>query len=98
MDRHSAGIINKGADWTLTQDTTQQGNEERYGHILLLIGNGDILTYYRAMRRMQEKGLDSAMVSWGPLTKRWNFQEFNNNEKYYPEFERTYPHSLDLSF
>ena len=64
MDRHSAGITNnKGADWTLTQDTAQQGNEERYGHILR-IGNGDTLTYYKAMRRMQETGLDSAMVSW----------------------------------
>ena len=61
----------RAEDWTLTQDTAQQGNnEERYGHILR-IGNGDTLTYYKAMRRMQESGLDSAMVSQGALTKRW---------------------------
>jgi tRNA-dihydrouridine synthase len=70
-NRGSSTQRSRAEDWTLTQDTAQQGNnEERYGHILR-IGNGDTLTYYKAMRRMQESGLDSAMVSQGALTKRW---------------------------
>ena len=77
----------KGADWTLIQDAARKGKEGKYEHSIPLIGNGDILTYYEARRRIQETGVDSVMVGRGALTKPWIFKEFNDNETYSPTLQ-----------
>ena len=74
----------KNADWALIQQAVQEGREEGYGHIPV-IGNGDILTYYEARRRMEESSVDSVMVGRGALTKPWIFKEFNENETWTPD-------------
>ncbi len=78
----------KNADWTLIQKAVQDGKEQGYGDIPV-IGNGDILTYYEARRRMEETSVDSVMVGRGALCKPWIFKEFNENQTWSPDmYER----------
>ena len=69
----------KPADWDLIQQVVSKGKEEGYGHIPI-IGNGDILTYYEATRRLEESSVDSVMVGRGALTKPWIFKEFKDKQ------------------
>lgn len=74
----------KNADWELIQQAVRETKEEGYGHVPI-IGNGDILTYYEARRRMKESGVDSVMVGRGALCKPWIFKEFNDDATYLPD-------------
>lgn len=40
-----------------------------------IIGNGDVLSYYEAQRRMQDAGCLAVMVGRGALIKPWIFKE-----------------------
>ena len=71
--------IYKPADWGFIEKIVQEGYEEGYGHIPV-IGNGDILTYYEANRRISESSVESVMVGRGALTKPWIFKEFKDQE------------------
>lgn len=73
----------KNADWELIRQAVVESKEEGYGHVPI-IGNGDILTYYEARRRMDETGAHSVMVGRGALTKPWIFKEFNDNATWSP--------------
>jgi len=74
----------KNADWELIRQAVVETKAEGYGHVPI-IGNGDILTYYEARRRMEETGVDSVMVGRGALTKPWIFKEFNDNATWLPD-------------
>mmetsp|Transcript_23220 Transcript_23220/g.64375 ORF Transcript_23220/g.64375 Transcript_23220/m.64375 type:complete len:475 (-) Transcript_23220:1945-3369(-) len=73
----------KNADWDLIRQAVAETKVEGYGHVPI-IGNGDILTYYEARRRMEETGVDSVMVGRGALCKPWIFKEFNENTTWTP--------------
>jgi len=73
----------KDANWELIRQAVLESKEEGYGHVPI-IGNGDILTYYEARRRMEESGVHSVMVGRGALTKPWIFKEFNDNATWNP--------------
>ena len=76
----------KNADWDLIRQAVQEGKEceQGYGHIPI-VGNGDILTYYEARRRMEQTGVDSVMVGRGALCKPWIFKEFNDGATWSPD-------------
>ncbi|VEU41976.1 unnamed protein product [Pseudo-nitzschia multistriata] len=74
----------KNADWDLIRRAVMETKDDGYGHIPI-IGNGDILTYYEARRRMEETGVDSVMVGRGALCKPWIFKEFNDNATWAPD-------------
>ena len=76
----------KNADWELIQKAVEEGKENGYGHIPV-IGNGDILTYYEARRRMEESKVDSVMVGRGALSKPWIFKEFKDNDTWNPDIK-----------
>lgn len=69
----------KPADWNLIKKVVHEGYEEGFGHIPT-VGNGDILTYYEAKRRIKESNVDSVMVGRGALIKPWIFQEFKQQQ------------------
>ena len=69
----------KPADWNLIEQVVQERNDEGFEGIPI-IGNGDILTYYEANRRINECSVDSVMVGRGALTKPWIFKEFNDQK------------------
>ena len=73
----------RDANWDLIQQAVNECKEEGYGHVPI-IGNGDILTYYEARRRIRETGVDSVMVGRGALAKPWIFKEFNDNATWQP--------------
>jgi tRNA-dihydrouridine synthase 3 len=73
----------KDANWELIRQAVVESREEGYGHVPI-VGNGDILTYYEARRRMKETGVDSIMVGRGALAKPWIFKEFNDNATWLP--------------
>ena len=68
----------KDANWEMIRQAVIESTEEGYGHIPI-IGNGDILTFYEARKRMEETGVQSVMVGRGALIKPWIFQEFKDN-------------------
>ena len=72
----------KNADWDLIQQAVDETRND--GYDIPIIGNGDILTYYEANRRMQESGVDSVMVGRGALAKPWIFQEFEKQQTWTP--------------
>mmetsp|Transcript_21619 Transcript_21619/g.48598 ORF Transcript_21619/g.48598 Transcript_21619/m.48598 type:complete len:475 (+) Transcript_21619:2257-3681(+) len=74
----------RNADWELIRKAVQETKDEGYGHVPI-IGNGDILTYFEARRRMEETGVDSVMVGRGALCKPWIFKEFNDNATWSPD-------------
>jgi tRNA-dihydrouridine synthase 3 len=74
----------KNADWELIRQAVKETKDAGYGHVPI-IGNGDILTYYEARRRMEETGVDSVMVGRGALCKPWIFKEFNDNATWTPD-------------
>ena len=74
----------KNADWELIKQAVQETKDAGYGHVPI-IGNGDILTYFEARRRMEETGVSSVMVGRGALCKPWIFKEFNDNATWTPD-------------
>ena len=58
----------KPADWSLIEGVATTAG-------VPVIGNGDILTYYEAARRMNDHGCLAVMVGRGALIKPWIFQE-----------------------
>lgn len=74
----------KNADWELIRQAVKETKDAGYGHVPI-IGNGDILTYYEARRRMAETGVDSVMVGRGALCKPWIFKEFNDSKTWTPD-------------
>uniref|UniRef100_A0A7S4EHY8 tRNA-dihydrouridine(47) synthase [NAD(P)(+)] n=1 Tax=Pseudo-nitzschia australis TaxID=44445 RepID=A0A7S4EHY8_9STRA len=76
----------KNADWDMIRQAVTETKDEGYGHIPI-IGNGDILTYFEARRRMEETGVDSVMVGRGALSKPWIFKEFNDNATWTPDLK-----------
>lgn len=73
----------RDANWDLIQQAVIESKEAGYGHVPI-VGNGDILTYYEARRRIQESAVHSVMVGRGALTKPWIFKEFNDNATWLP--------------
>ena len=73
----------KNADWQLIKQAVKETKDAGYGHVPI-IGNGDILTYFEARRRMAETGVASVMVGRGALCKPWIFKEFNDNTTWTP--------------
>eukprot|EP00956_Cyclotella_meneghiniana_P026758 scaffold58624_cov81-Cyclotella_meneghiniana.AAC.3 len=87
----------KDANWEMIRQAVIESKEEGYGHIPI-IGNGDILTFYEARKRMEETGVQSVMVGRGALIKPWIFQEFKDNVTLSPTAqERVQKESLDIS-
>jgi len=74
----------KNADWRLIQEAVEDGKQNGYGHVPV-IGNGDILTYFEARRRIEESKVDSVMVGRGALAKPWIFKEFKDNDTWNPD-------------
>ena len=74
----------KPADWDLIKQVVDEGKAEGFEHIPI-IGNGDILTYYEATRRMSDSSVDSVMVGRGALTKPWIFKEFQDQQTWDPD-------------
>lgn len=68
------------ADW----DWIRRIAEDEGARGVPVIGNGDILTYYEANRRLQETGVDAVMVGRGALIKPWIFQEFRDGREWQP--------------
>ena len=69
----------KPADWELIQKVVHERNDDGFGDVPI-IGNGDILTYYEANRRIDQCSVDSVMVGRGALTKPWLFKEFKDQQ------------------
>ena len=74
----------KDSDWDLIKQAVIESKQEGYGHVPI-IGNGDILTYYEAKRRMEESGVHSVMVGRGALIKPWIFTEFKDGKSWSPD-------------
>lgn len=73
----------KDSNWDLIKQSVVESKEAGYGRVPI-IGNGDILTYYEARRRMEVTGVHSVMVGRGALTKPWIFKEFSENATWTP--------------
>lgn len=73
----------KDANWDMIRQAVIESVNEGYGHVPI-IGNGDILTYYEARKRIDESGVHSVMVGRGALEKPWIFKEFNDNATWSP--------------
>lgn len=67
----------RAADWQLVQQTAHQLT-------VPVIGNGDVLTYYEANRRMNEHECIAVMTGRGALIKPWLFQEFKDQRELNP--------------
>jgi tRNA-dihydrouridine synthase 3 len=82
----------KPADWEMIRQVVQDGKDydaskpENNTH-MPIIGNGDILTHYEALRRIDESGVDAVMVGRGALIKPWIFQEFRDQQEWEPSLE-----------
>ncbi|KAL3140160.1 hypothetical protein ABBQ38_004437 [Trebouxia sp. C0009 RCD-2024] len=67
----------RAADWGLVQQAAN--------HLTVpVIGNGDVLTYYEASRRMSEHECIAVMTGRGALIKPWLFQEFKEQRELNP--------------
>jgi tRNA-dihydrouridine synthase 3 len=79
----------KPADWEMIRQVVQDGQEyvAKGNNHMPIIGNGDILTHYEALRRIDESGVDAVMVGRGALIKPWIFQEFRDQEEWEPSLE-----------
>ena len=63
----------KAADWdAITNVASSSGSSSP---LVPIIGNGDILTYCEAERRLRDSGCLAALVGRGALIKPWIFQE-----------------------
>jgi tRNA-dihydrouridine synthase 3 len=70
------------ADWDMIKQCVDDGIAQ--GSDMPIIGNGDIITYYEARRRMQETGVHACMVGRGALIKPWIFQEARDQQGWDP--------------
>ncbi|KAL3153927.1 hypothetical protein ABBQ32_013490 [Trebouxia sp. C0010 RCD-2024] len=67
----------RAADWGLVQQAAN--------HLTVpVIGNGDVLTFYEASRRMSEHECIAVMTGRGALIKPWLFQEFKEQRELNP--------------
>ncbi|DBA99467.1 hypothetical protein WJX82_010728 [Trebouxia sp. C0006] len=67
----------RAADWGLVQQAAHQLT-------VPIIGNGDVLTFYEANRRMSEHGCIAVMTGRGALIKPWLFQEYKDQRELNP--------------
>jgi tRNA-dihydrouridine synthase 3 len=72
--RSRAQRYRKPADWSCVRELVET-------FPVPVIGNGDILTWRDATRRMEETGCAAVMVGRWALAKPWIFREFANREE-----------------
>jgi len=68
----------KAADWELIRQVAEANPG------LPIVGNGDILTFYEARKRMAATGVKAVMTGRGALIKPWIFDEFRQNRAWEP--------------
>ena len=78
--RSRAQRYRRPADWSAVAALTE--------HVSVpVIGNGDVLTWRDAQRRMQESGCAAVMVGRWALAKPWIFREFSEGRDFEPDVE-----------
>ena len=73
----------KPADWVRISNVAAPSSSS----IAPIIGNGDILTFFEASKRIKESSCHAVMVGRGALIKPWIFKEFKEGKEWLPTVE-----------